>query len=99
MAGHDQCSIASECLARGYGFGMLPRMRRWSRWKRAGILVGAAVVSWVVSHALRVVSDSRAASLMVNLAVVAVMGWLGITFLRATLRDGEEEVRKDPRPW
>jgi hypothetical protein len=35
----------------------------------------------------------------VNLAIVALMGWLGITFFRPILRDGEEEARKIPRPW
>jgi hypothetical protein len=43
-------------------------------------VVGAAVASWVLSHAVRVVTDSGPASLIVNLAIVGLIGWLGITF-------------------
>jgi threonine/homoserine/homoserine lactone efflux protein len=46
--------------------------------------------------------DSPAATLIVNLVIVALLGWLGITFFRVILRDSEDEARKtrvhDDRP-
>ena len=95
----NHVSIASKLRWRSYGLQMLQRMRRWSPRKRATVLIGAAVASWALSHAVRTLTDSPAATLIANLVVLVLMAWLGITFFRVILRDGEDEARKNPRPW
>ena len=60
---------------------------------------GTAVASWALSHAVRTLTDSSTAALIVNLVVLVLMGWLGVTFFRVVLRDGEDEARKNRRPW
>ena len=75
------------------------RLRAWSIKKRAVAVLALAVVSWVIRHVVMSASTSIALRLSVNLLLISLLAWVGISFFRVLLEESEEEAKRNPRPW
>lgn len=78
---------------------MHARLRRWSRKKRTAFLIGVALSSAVVQYGVVALTDSRPTRLLVDVALIFVLGWITITWFRVLLRESAEEASRNPRPW
>jgi hypothetical protein len=78
---------------------MVERMRRWSRKKRALFLIALAVLSGILRRGAAALTDEVAIRLIVDLALIVILMWMTITFFRVLLREHEDYVKKNPKPW
>ena len=74
-------------------------MQGWSQRRRALVMITAAVSSWLIRHGVHATTDSVVTRLVVNLALLVVLLWLGLTLFRVLLRESEDEAKRNPRPW
>jgi hypothetical protein len=74
-------------------------MRTWSRRKRVLVVTGVAVASWLTRHGVMAATTSVATRLAVNLAWIALLTWVGLSFFRVLLEESQEEAERNPRPW
>jgi hypothetical protein len=83
----------------GYGGAMVELMRSWSQKRRVLFLIGLVVLSGILRQGAQVLTDEIAIRLIVDLVILVILSWWTITFFRVLLRDYEDHVKKNPKPW
>jgi hypothetical protein len=78
---------------------MLQRVGRWSQRKRVLVIGGTGAGSFVIRHLVYRLTDSSAVRLLVNVALIALVGIAVVTYFRVVLKESEEEAKKNPSPW
>lgn len=78
---------------------MMDRMARWPVWVRSVVVISVAVASWVIRRVVHATTDSVVVILVVDVGLLVLLGWVFIAYFRLLLRLGEEEAKRNPRPW
>jgi len=78
---------------------MPQRGGQWSQRKRVLVICGTAAGSFVIRHLVYLLTDSSLVRLLVHVALIAVLGIVGGTYLRVLLRESAEAAKKNPKPW
>lgn len=55
--------------------------------------------SYGIRYAVARATDSVGLRLAVNVVFIVLIGWMALTFFRVLLKESEEHVKKNPRPW
>lgn len=74
-------------------------MRGLSRWRRTALILGVCSASYGIRYAVARATDSVGLRLAVNVVFIVLIGWMALTFFRVLLKESEEHVKKNPRPW
>ena len=78
---------------------MYERMRGWSRGRRTAFILAVIVSSSLLRYLVARLTDSAAATLVVNVVLLIALAWLVVTWFRVLLKESEEAIKKNPRPW
>lgn len=74
-------------------------MSKWSLRKRTVVIFCLGLGSVVLTNLVEALTGSRVVQPIVDLVLIVLLGWVIISFFRLSLRDHQEDVKKNPKPW